>query len=210
MRTKIDIDNWERGSTFRHFIGYSDPYFGISCNVDCTKAYRLARENGISFFLYYFYQSLAAANALPAFRIRLEAKEPYIYDSVHGSPTILRDDGGLGFALLRWKENFAAFIRDAEREIAAVKLQKRLDASKDRPDTVYYSILPWIQFTSVTHPLDLPNTEGVPILTFGKMFEEGGRRMMPLAVHAHHALMDGYDIHRFLEIFGERLNADSI
>lgn len=210
MKNKIDIDNWERGSAFRHFIGYSNPYFSIGCNVDCTKAYRLAKANGISFFLYYFYQSLAAANALPAFRIRLEGKKAYIYDSVHGSPTVLRNDGGLGFALLRWNENFAAFIRDAEREIADVKSQKNLDASKDRPDTVYYSILPWIQFTSVTHPSDLPNTEGVPILTFGKMFEENGKFLMPLAIHAHHALMDGYDMYRFLEIFGMRMSADSV
>jgi chloramphenicol O-acetyltransferase type A len=210
MKTKINIDSWERGSAFKHFIAYSNPYFGISCNVDCSKAYRAAKQNGVSFFLYYFYQSLAAANAVPAFRIRVENNEPVIFDVVHGSPTILRDDSGLGFALLQWNDNFADFIRSAEVEISRVKSQKTLDASQDRPDTIYYSILPWIQFTSVTHPLDLPNTEGVPILTFGKIFEENGRKLIPLAVHAHHALMDGYDIHRFLESFRERMDLDPV
>lgn len=206
MKQSIDIDKWERAAEFRHFIHYSDPYFGVCVNVDCSRAYAAAKEKGISFFLYYFHRSLAAANALPSFRTRLENSKPVIYDLVHGSPTILRNDGGLGFALLLWEPDFRTFFHQAEKEIVTVKAQKALDASKDRPDTIYYSILPWLRFTAVSHPLDLPRTKGVPILTFGKCFEEKGRRFMPVAIHAHHALMDGLHISRFLELFEEGLN----
>ncbi|MDX9777380.1 MAG: CatA-like O-acetyltransferase [bacterium] len=206
MKQYIDIDKWERAAEFRHFIRYSDPYFGVCVNVDCSRAYAAAKAKGVSFFLYYFYRSLAVANALAPFRTRLENGRPVIYDLVHGSPTILRNDGGLGFALLLWNPDFQAFCFQAEEAIAAVRAQRALDTSMDRPDTIYYSILPWLRFSSVTHPLDLPRTEGVPILTFGKCLEENGRRLMPLAIHAHHALMDGLHISRFLELYEESLN----
>ncbi len=71
MKQFIDLSTWERKGQFLHFLKYSDPYFGICTNVDCTKAYARAKEIGVSFFLYYFYLSLDAANNIPEFRTRL-------------------------------------------------------------------------------------------------------------------------------------------
>lgn len=210
MKHQINIDTWERGSNFRHFIRYSDPYFGICTDMDFTKAYAFAREMKVSFFLYYFYLSLVAANGIPAFRIRLEGKNPVVYDKVHGSPTVLRHDGGLGFAILEYAGTFGDFLKIAGPEVERVKSQTVMDASKDRPDTIYYSIIPWIRFTSVSHPLDLPRTGGVPILTFGKLFDESGRKMMPVSVHAHHALMDGLHVAKFFEDFQKGLNTSLV
>ncbi|MBN2780726.1 MAG: chloramphenicol acetyltransferase [Candidatus Marinimicrobia bacterium] len=207
MKHNIPVDRWDRASAFRHFIRYSDPYFGVCTELDVTAAYARAKDMRVSFFLYYFYLSLMAANGIPEFRTRLEKNTPVIYDAVHGSPTILRNDGGLGFALLEYRDSFGDFLKDAETEMTRVKAQTGLDASKDRPDTIYYSILPWIRFTSVSHPLDLPRSEGVPILSFGKLVESNGCRLIPVGVHAHHALMDGMHIGRFLEDLQARLNA---
>lgn len=208
MKHIININTWDRKSNFLHFMEYSHPYFGITTQIDCTIARANAKTQGISFFLYYFYHSLMTANSIPAFCTRLEGKSPVIYDVVHGSPTVLRNDGGLGFAMLQYSENFNDFLKTAIPELARVKAQTYLDASQDCPDTIYYSILPWIRFTSVSHPLDLPNTEGVPIFTFGKTFSEGDRLMMPVGIHAHHALVDGMHIAEFIDTFQERLNRE--
>lgn len=205
MKQYIDLSTWKRTTAFTHFLKYSDPYFGITCTIDCTQAYAKAKELGVSFFLYYFYLSLASANALPEFRTRLEKGKAVIFDKVNGSPTILRNDGELGYAMLEYKDTFEEFLPEAEKEIQRVKTYPDLDTSKDCPETIYYSIMPWIQFTSVKHPLDLPNTEGIPILTFGKMFEENGKKLMPLGIHAHHALMDGMHVAQFVESFQKKL-----
>lgn len=208
MKKTIDINTWPRASAFKHFLNYSNPYYGICTEVDCTEAYHYAKEKGISFFLYYFYLSLKAANETPEFRIRLENGLPVIYDTVKGSPTILKNDGELGYAMMEYNNNFIDFQKAAQIEINEVKKQKQLDTSKDCPDTIYYSILPWIKFTAIEHPLDIPKTEGVPILTFGKMTDVNGRKIMPLAIHAHHALMDGMHMGKFIESFQRKLNDD--
>ncbi len=206
MKQKIDLSSWKRESAFRHFITYSDPYFGITTNIDCTEAYSRSKKNAVSFFLTYFYLSLKAANEIPEFRMRIENGIPVIYDKVNGSPTLLRDDGEMGYAMLEYEDDFEAFLPAAKNEIDRVKKLNYLDTSKDCPETIYYSIMPWIKFTSVQHPLDLPNTEGIPILTFGKMTEENGRKIMPVAVHVHHALMDGKHMAKFITSFQDKLS----
>jgi len=156
MKHIINIDTWKRKSNFQHFMKYSDPYFGICCNVDCTIAREKAKALGVSFFMYYFYHSLVAANAIPEFRTRIQDNKPVIYDAVHGSPTVLRNDGGLGFAMLEYAATLEDFLKKAIPEIEKVKSHTIMDTSKDCPNTIFYSIIPWLQFTSVTHPLDLP------------------------------------------------------
>jgi chloramphenicol O-acetyltransferase type A len=206
MKQSVPLSSWNRASAFRHFISYQNPYFGITTTIDCTKAYDRAKELGLSFFLYYFYVSLKTANSIPEFRMRIEDGKPVIYDKVNGSPTILRDDGEMGYAMLEYEDTLETFLPKAEEEILRVKSLPSLDTSKDCPETIYYSILPWITFSSVEHPMDMHNSQGVPILTFGKMSDERGKKIMPLAVHAHHALMDGLHIARFIGSFQDNLN----
>jgi chloramphenicol O-acetyltransferase type A len=46
----------------------------------------------------------------------------------------------------------------------------------------------------------------VPRFAWGKFFDEGERRKMPLGVQAHHALMDGVHVGRFYETVQDYLD----
>jgi len=37
------------------------------------------------------------------------------------------------------------------------------------------------------------------------MTERHGRKVMPVSVHVHHALMDGYHVGQYIELFGQLL-----
>jgi chloramphenicol O-acetyltransferase len=45
----IDIATWNRKEHFEHFSAFDDPFFGVTVNVDCTRAYREAKNKGVSF-----------------------------------------------------------------------------------------------------------------------------------------------------------------
>ena len=47
----IDIATWNRKEHFEHFSAFDDPFFGVTVNVDCTRAYREAKNKGVSFSL---------------------------------------------------------------------------------------------------------------------------------------------------------------
>ena len=77
----------------------------------------------------------------------------------------------------------------------------------ERIDLIYYSVIPWVSFTSFKHANSGDNRQTVPRMVFGKMFEDGSRRLMPFSVEVHHALMDGYHVGRYFKLFQEKLDS---
>ena len=47
----IDIATWNRREHYEHFSAFDDPFFGVTVNVDCTRAYQEAKDKGVSFSL---------------------------------------------------------------------------------------------------------------------------------------------------------------
>ena len=39
----IDIATWNRREHYEHFSAFDDPFFGVTVQVDCTRAYQEAK-----------------------------------------------------------------------------------------------------------------------------------------------------------------------
>ena len=206
----LNIHEWERKAHFNFFKTFEIPFFGVTFNVDVTQCYAMAKKNGQSFFISYLYAALKAANAVEAFKYRMVgANEVRVYNSIHASPTINRPDGTFGFSYINYNENFEAFYTNALTEIDRVKSNAKLEPSKDDGDTIYFSALPWLQFTSLSHAVKIQQYDSVPRISFGKVFTENTKLLMPTSVHVNHALADGYHVGLFSEHFQNNLNAFS-
>jgi len=207
MKQYLNIEQWERKDQFFFFKQFDEPFFGITVEVDVTKAYATAKAQGISFFLYYLYQSLKAANAVDNFKYRIDGDQVIVYDQVHASPTINRPDGTFGFSYIDYHPDFPTFLEAASKEVARVQASTGLVPANSNENVIHYSSIPWINFTSLSHARSFAFKESIPKISFGKMTELGNKRIMPMSVHAHHALMDGYHVSRYIDIFQENLNA---
>ena len=60
------------------------------------------------------------------------------------------------------------------------------------------SCLPWIDFTGFSLHL-YGDSYLLPIITWGKYFQQGERTLLPLSVQIHHAAADGYHVSLFFE-----------
>jgi chloramphenicol O-acetyltransferase type A len=69
----------------------------------------------------------------------------------------------------------------------------------DGQNIIRYSVLPWFDFTSLSHARDFVGRDSAPKITFGKITEAGGRRTMPVSIHVHHGLADGSHVAEFVE-----------
>ena len=81
-----------------------------------------------------------------------------------------------------------------------------LDPQDDRDDLIHYSVIPWVAFTSFAHARRWGTDDAVPKIVFGKHREVGDRRLMPVSVEVHHALVDGLHVGRFYEALQRRLD----
>lgn len=205
---KIAIENWNRKEHYEFFKQFSNPFFGIVTEVDCTKAFDFAKENHISFFSSYMHKSMRAVNQVEEFKYRIINDEVVVFDVIHAGTTIGREDGTFGLAFVHFSEGFATFNKNMQAEIEAVKNSKglRLNNEDVKYDLVRHSTLPWSTFTGLLHPTRNDSSESVPKITFGKAFKREGKRFLPVSIEANHALADGFHIAKYLENFQRFLN----
>ncbi|MBK6904434.1 MAG: chloramphenicol acetyltransferase [Saprospirales bacterium] len=206
MPEKLDLSSWPRTDHFHFFRQFDDPFFGVCVEVDCTEIYRRSKESGISFFLLYLHKALVAINRTEPFRYRIEGEEVIVHDTVGASPTISRPDGTFGFSYIPYAEDFPEFERQAKVEMERVRFSKGLIPANSSENVVHFSSLPWLKFTSLSHARNYGGGDSIPKISFGKVTEQNGRQVMPVSIHVHHALMDGYHVGKFVELFQELLD----
>lgn len=205
-KTILDIESWNRKEHFRFFSALDDPFFGITAHVDFTAIYHEARHDAQSFFLYSLHHILTKANEIDEFKLRIEGPDSVVkYDTIHVSPTIGREDGTFGFAFFEYLPNRNEFIRQATHEIARVKDGSGLSFSENtgRADVIRYSSIPWFSFTEMKHAGSFKNGDSVPRISTGKLIDTHGSMLLPISICAHHGLMDGRHVARFLNKLSE-------
>ncbi|WP_316831195.1 chloramphenicol acetyltransferase [Pedobacter aquatilis] len=206
MRKKIDINTWLRKDHFNFFNTFDEPFFGVTVNVDCTSTYEEAKALGASFFLLYLHKSLVAANQIENFKYRIIDGEVWQYEVINAAATINRPNGTFGFGYFDYFEKFAEFSAAATQEIAKVQNTTGLIPSASGENVIHYSALPWLNFTSMSHARNYAYKDSCPKISFGQVNIENGRRIMPVSIHANHALMDGFHVAQFVEIYQSLLN----
>jgi chloramphenicol O-acetyltransferase type A len=206
MKHKLDIDTWNRKEHFNFFKSFDAPYYGVTIKLDCTHAYSNAKLLGVSFYSYYLHKILAAVNAIPNFRYRIEGNDVFEYDRIDASTTVLRDDHTFGFSNMKFVEDVKEFDAIVKAETKRVKNLAGLLTAPNAINAIHFSALPWIDFTSISESSDSRSGDSCAKISVGKLADEDGKKLMPFAVHVHHALVDGYHLGLFLNKLKELMN----
>ncbi len=205
MKSELDLSNWNRKEHFDFFSKFEEPFFGLTVDIDCTEAYTICKEKKKSFFLYYFHLASKTVNSIEAFKYRIEDEKVFIYHKINASATISREDNTFGFSHIIHDDDPVRFQENAEKEIERIRSGNGLMLEEVRLNEVHYSSIPWVKFTSLSHAGSFSSNDSFPKISFGKLTDENNRKVMPVSVHAHHALMDGYHLGLFFSKFQELL-----
>jgi len=201
----IDLDTWKFRGHFEFFRTFANPFFSVTCEVDVTAPWRASREpNGPPFFIATLFAALHAANDVEALRLRIRGDRVWRHERIAVSTTVAREDETFGFAHLVCVDSFADFEANAKRELRKAKEERGLDETSHDDAVFYHSTLPWLRFTSFSNPLPL-NGESIPRIVFGKVAGTEERMTMPVAIEVHHAVVQGFDLGKFFEVFQQRL-----
>ena len=207
MYKELDLEKWPRSATYEFFKNYDDPFFNFTANIDVSSVYRFCKKNELALSLTLLYFSLVTANEIPEFRIRLVHGRLVEFDRIHATQTILNDDETFSFAYFEMKDDVFEFNRSGKAARERYKALRSFDVESGRSDLIYYSVIPWVSFTSFKHASRLDKSQTVPRIVFGKVFAEGDRMMMPISVEANHTIMDGFHVGKFFTSFQEKLNS---
>jgi chloramphenicol O-acetyltransferase type A len=171
----------------------------MSVNVDVTAFYPFVKRNGYSLTVSMVYVISRASNAVPEFRHRIRGEQVVEHEIVNPRFSILIDNDLFSFCAVEYAEDFSEFARRAEMNIADLKAHPDLEGNPERDDVLYMSPIPWVSFTSFSHPMQLHPADSVPRFAWGKYLKEDDKLKMPLSVQGHHAVMDGIHMGRYYE-----------
>lgn len=195
----IDLANWERKEHYLFFKGMDYPHFNICANLDITRFYQEIKEKKLPFFISFLYAATWAANRIPQFRQRIRGDQVVEYEIVHPSFTAMTEKEVFCFCTVDFLEDFKAFTTSTSRAMEAAKVHGNLSDEPGRDDLLYITCIPWISFTSVTHPIHMNPVDSIPRIAWGKYFEENGNIKMPLSVQGHHGLLDGFHAGQYFQ-----------
>ncbi len=200
---EIDMATWPRKPLFDLYGRLDYPHFNVCAATDITALHGHARAHGLSLFSALLYGVSRAANAIEEFRLRIRGDKIIVHDAVHPSFTVLTEDKLLGFCPVDYTEDRRAFFLRTDRSIAGARKNPSLRDEPGRDDLLFISSLPWIRFTSLSHPIHMHPADSIPRITWGKYESENGGITLPLSVQVHHGLADGFHVGEFFRFFQE-------
>lgn len=86
---------------------------------------------------------------------------------------------------------------EALKEIDRVRKSTDLIPAISGENVIHFSAIPWIDFTSLSHARSFSFADSSPKVSFGKMTEHDGVKTMPVSIHVHHGLVNGYHVGLF-------------
>lgn len=136
------------------------------------------------------------------FRYRVFEGEVIRIERLHPSFTVVNQHFDLNFAQFDWSDDVREFVArgQAAREEAGTMLELNRKYAGMSPraakEQVFVTCMPWLDFTSIQHPMASLSTPDIPSLAWGR-FRDGpdGGLQLPFSVQAHHGFVDGYHIH---------------
>lgn len=201
MKTELDISNWKRRKHYNFFKDFDNPFYNICTNVIVTELLNYCREKNISFFMASLFLSIKSVNEIEEFRYRIEGDKVFSYNKIHPFSTVLNDDNTFSFCEFNFTESFNEFIEKGREAIEIAISTKNLNSMGNRKDIIYYTTIPWISLTGLTHAHNVNTGDSIPKFVFGKYFEDGNMIKIPFCVEVHHSLVDSYHIGQLLDNF---------
>lgn len=197
MFKEIDIENWNRKATYEFFRNYEDPFFNMTANLDVTGLYKFCKDKGLSYSMTSLFYSQQTANQIREFKIRLLNGTLVEFEKIEATQTILQTDESFSFCYFPMADDVLEFNRTGSEAVKKYKMLNTFDVETERLDLIYYSVIPWISFTSFKHATRFDRTQTVPRIVFGRIFDEANKKKMPVSVEVNHAIMDGVHVGKY-------------
>lgn len=200
----IDMKTYRRLRLFDYFSQFEFPFTSFTANVDIGDFHEKVRVKGYKFFASLCLAISQSANEIPQFRHRIVDGKLTEYEAVYPAVTVLDKNDELMFAKGIYSGQFDHDYNVLVNSIERAKIGLDQQNEDEKAYQIFVSNIPWISFTSVTHPYYSKNNS-IPIFTTGKIIEANHKKHMPIAVQSNHSLVDGFHIGKFYERLNHNL-----
>ena len=198
----LDLASYPRRRLFECFRDHQIPVFSICCNIDISGYSESIEARGLRFYATLCCLISKAINSTPEFRHHIVDDVLMEFIRIHPSINVTLKDESFSFADAFYIGVFREDYASIEAAFQIARHQPNQDFRLGLDDRFFLTHLPWISFTAIQHPYT-PAYASIPIISTGRSFRHQGREHLPIAVQAHHSLVDGVHVARMLELLSQ-------
>lgn len=208
---KIDLSNWKRRAHFEFFSRMDYPHFNICFDINITNLLTVVKREKIPFYYTMIYLATVSADEIEEFRYRIRDGKVVLHDCLNPAFTDMEKDSDL-FKMVTVEKgsDLKEFVRSAKAKSVS---QKEYFIASDfigRDDYIYFTSIPWISFTHISHTISLNKNDAVPRISWGKYYEKDNEIWLPFSVQVNHAFADGIHIARYKETLENNIKNISV
>lgn len=183
------VDDYYRQEHFDFYRKSRAPFYSVTFHLEIGGLREYLRDKGYPIYLNLCYLFTKAMQPLEDFRYRLLDDRIALFETVHPALTVPAPGGRFSFVFFDYNPGIDAFNERATPVLVEAEGRVSIETSSNR-NYAFYSSLPGVAFTGVTHVMDDP-AETEPRITFGKFFEDAGRLRVPVGLQVNHLFIDG-------------------
>ncbi len=209
MFNKIDMQNWNRKSSYNQYFDSLPCTYSMTVNLDITDFLELLRVSHQKFSPMMLYALAKIVNAHKEFRMDFDEDGNIgYYDYSNPCYTIFHNETEtITNIWTEFDDDFKVFVNRYNDDM--LKYKDDFHNFKPLIGKNYFNVssIPWVSFTGFNLNLQKGYDYLPPIFTLGKYFSDGDKIMLPLAIQVHHAVCDGFHLSRFVKELQDYLRA---
>lgn len=196
---QIDISKSGREEHFKQFKAFSNSTYSCNVEMDITKLLNYSKANNQSSFINLLYIILKAMNETEEMKMRLVDDKPVLFERVNSAFAVMSNYGKYKNARQKYYDDYKRFYNECKEVIEEAKKitpeTKVVESAEGIVDDIYFTCLPWIAYTQMTHPIpDNHSSQCIPRVCWGKYFERDGKTFTNLNITVSHIFVDGYPL----------------
>lgn len=191
-----------RRDRFDLFESFESPLLNITFKLEVPDFRDFAKSKNLPPFHFFLFSLFESLMEIEEFRLRIIGGEVKKVKSLIPSYTVMNVNNDLNFTRFEYSDDIRTFVERSlkarDESVASVELlHTAVELSEEElKQYVFITSIPWLDFTSIQHPIRKFKSADIPAIAWGKMTEMSGEKLtMPFSVQAHHGFVDGHHIH---------------
>ncbi len=202
-----------RRDRFDFFESFENPLLNLTFPLEVPNFLEYCKAQSLPPSHFFLFCLMRALEQVEAFRFRQLDGKIIRIDNFHASYTVMNADQNLNYTRFENTPDLKTFIErslkakvEAESSKALMNTGIEMDIA-DLKRYVFITSIPWMDFTSIQHPVYKFKSADIPSIAWGKFKKVDDKIIVSFSLQAHHGFVDAYHMHllgiKLAECIGE-------
>lgn len=209
------MENFEkRRDRYEFFEGFENPLVNLTFKVETEDFLTYCKSQNIPVFHFFLFCLMRTLNTLDSFKYRHIDGKVFKIDQIVGSYTVMNEDNNLNYTRFEYSPQREEFIkRSLKAREEAIHSKELIHTGRELElreikNYVFMTCLPWLDFTSIQHPVYQFKSSDIPSIAWGKFTKVDQKIVLPFSVQAHHGFIDGFHIYELSQKLVETISKE--